>query len=73
MQSHQVEDLGDLSPSPPDGVSDRLLKDATARDWLGANPDPDVMLSVPHLGVDEITGPDADVCRRVTCRRMATD
>jgi hypothetical protein len=42
-------------PAVTEGTSDRLLKDATARDWLGSNADPDVLLSVPHLGVDEIT------------------
>jgi hypothetical protein len=42
-------------PPATEGTSDRLLKDATARDWLGSNADPDVLLSVPHLGVDEIT------------------
>jgi len=45
----------DLHPAVSEGTSDRLLKDATARDWLGSNADPDVLLSVPHLGVDEIT------------------
>ncbi len=30
------------------------LKDASPQDWLGSNQDPDVMLSVPNLGVDRI-------------------
>ena len=33
----------------------RGLEEASAQDWLGANPDPDVLLSVPDLGVDKIT------------------
>src|SRR5690606_14893784 len=33
----------------------RSLEEASAQDWLGANPDPDVLLSVPDLGVDKIT------------------
>ncbi|MBE1609269.1 hypothetical protein [Actinopolymorpha pittospori] len=31
------------------------LEDATAQDWLGSNQDPDVLLSVPDLGVDRIS------------------
>jgi hypothetical protein len=31
------------------------LEQATAQDWLGSNQDPDVLLSVPDLGVDKIT------------------
>ncbi|GAA2759349.1 hypothetical protein [Actinopolymorpha rutila] len=31
------------------------LEDANAQDWLGSNQDPDVLLSVPDLGVDKIT------------------
>lgn len=30
------------------------LKEATAQDWLGSNQDPDVLLSVPNLGIDRI-------------------
>ena len=30
------------------------LTEATADDWLGSNDDPDVMLSVPNLGIDHI-------------------
>jgi len=30
------------------------LADATPEDWLGSNQDPDVLLSVPNLGVDHI-------------------
>lgn len=30
------------------------LQNASAEDWLGSNKDPDVMLSVPNLGVDHI-------------------
>lgn len=30
------------------------LQHATAQDWLGSNQDPDVLLSVPNLGVDHI-------------------
>jgi hypothetical protein len=48
-------EVPELHPPVAEGTSDRLLKDATARDWLGSNADPDVLLSVPHLGVDEIT------------------
>jgi len=33
----------------------RVLEEATAEDWLGSNRDPDVLLSVPDLGVDKIT------------------
>ena len=40
-----------------EGGTDRspALEDATAQDWLGSNQDPDVMLSVPDLGVDRIS------------------
>ncbi|SDS61866.1 hypothetical protein [Actinopolymorpha singaporensis] len=31
------------------------IEDANAQDWLGSNQDPDVLLSVPDLGVDKIT------------------
>jgi hypothetical protein len=31
------------------------LTRATPQDWLGANQDPDVLLSVPNLGIDRIT------------------
>ena len=30
------------------------LTEASAEDWLGSNQDPDVLLSVPNLGVDHI-------------------
>jgi hypothetical protein len=30
------------------------LADATPEDWLGSNQDPDVLLSIPNLGVDHI-------------------
>lgn len=30
------------------------LAEASAQDWLGSNQDPDVMLSVPNLGIDHI-------------------
>jgi hypothetical protein len=30
------------------------LENASAQDWLGTNGDPDVMLSIPNLGVDHI-------------------
>ena len=30
------------------------LTDASPEDWLGSNQDPDVMLSIPNLGVDHI-------------------
>lgn len=30
-------------------------ENASAQDWLGSNQDPDVLLSVPDLGVDKIT------------------
>jgi hypothetical protein len=30
------------------------LQNASAQDWLGSNQDPDVLLSVPNLGVDHI-------------------
>ena len=30
------------------------MQHATAQDWLGSNQDPDVLLSVPNLGVDHI-------------------
>jgi hypothetical protein len=30
------------------------LTEASAQDWLGSNQDPDVMLSVPNLGIDHI-------------------
>ena len=30
------------------------LADASAQDWLGDNRDPDVMLSIPNIGVDHI-------------------
>lgn len=33
----------------------RATENASAQDWLGANQDPDVMLSVPDLGVDKLT------------------
>jgi hypothetical protein len=32
----------------------RPLEDATAQDWLGSNQDPDVLLSIPNLGIDRI-------------------
>src|SRR4051794_16307912 len=40
-----------------DGETNRppALRSATAQDWLGSNQDPDVLLSVPDLGVDKIT------------------
>lgn len=31
------------------------LENATTQDWLGSNQDPDVLLSVPDLGVDRIS------------------
>jgi hypothetical protein len=63
----------ELSPAPPDGVSERLLKDATARDWLGSNSDPDVLLSVPHLGVDEITFELRDLRAHVNLEAQVLD
>lgn len=33
----------------------KAVQDASAEDWLGSNRDPDVLLSVPDLGVDKIT------------------
>jgi hypothetical protein len=38
------------------------LVNASAQDWLGSNQDPDVLLSVPNLGVDHI-GLDVDNLR----------
>lgn len=32
----------------------KVLADATPQDWLGSNQDPDVLLAVPNLGVDQI-------------------
>jgi len=40
----QADTTGTLEP----------LTDASAQDWLGSNQDPDVLLSVPNLGVDHI-------------------
>src|SRR3954468_12482359 len=71
--AHPAIPVRELSPSPPEATSERLLKDATARDWLGANADPDVLLSVPHLGVDEITFELRDLRAHVNLEAQVLD
>jgi hypothetical protein len=48
-QAHQKE-MGRTDTS----ATLRPLVEATAQDWLGTNTDPDVLLSVPNLGIDHI-------------------
>src|SRR3954454_8801998 len=69
------KDIEVRDPHPPvsEGTSDRLLKDATARDWLGSNADPDVLLSIPHLGVDEITFELRDLRAHVNLEAQVLD
>lgn len=42
-------------PTPSKTNRPAATENATAADWLGSNQDPDVLLSVPDLGVDKIT------------------
>ena len=65
--------IRDLHPAVTEGTSDRPLSEATARDWLGSNADPDVLLSVPHLGVDEITFELRDLRAHVNLEAQVLD
>lgn len=57
----------------PETTRPRAVQDASAEDWLGSNRDPDVLLSVPDLGVDKITLSVDDLHADVELRARVLD
>ncbi len=51
----------------------RAVQEATAEDWLGSNRDPDVLLSVPDLGVDKIRLTVQDLTAHVNLHAKVLD
>ena len=67
--------MTDQANDRPESINQRppAVQQASAEDWLGSNRDPDVLLSVPDLGVDRITLDVEDVHARVDLHARVLD